>query len=110
MDMSNQYSEPTSKFSEEINGLLELGHGMTRLARGVKLLQSLISKGVATPEVDSLVRRRRAQREKILGKMSKNRSVDTDAEDQHHKEQLMNLRIKEAKRDWLEARSAFRRE
>ena len=65
-----QTIEVTAKLKADINGLLELGQGMTRLVRGYKLLQNLYSQDMATGEVESLVRKRRQQRDKIFGKMS----------------------------------------
>ena len=89
-------SDESATFKAEINGLLALGKGMTRLVSGYKLLQSMYSRGVSTGEINSLVMKRRSERDLILGRVDRRSKQQKREEDVHHGKKLMEIRIAEA--------------
>ena len=97
-------SDESATFKAEINGLLVLGRGMTRLVSGYKLLQLMYSRGVSPGEISSLVQKRRSERDLILGKAGSKYMQQKRDEDVNHGRKLMEIRIAEARGDWIEAR------
>ena len=78
---------------------------MTKLVRGMKLLEDMYSLGVCTGEIETQTQRRREQMDRITKDCK-----EKEQENERHRMRILKIRVGEAREDWIVARNKYRME